>query len=110
VFENPDLMPHNLVIAAPGSLEELGLLAESTAQQPGSAERHYVPVSKQVLASTPLLLSGQSHRLSFVAPKAAGVYPYVCTYPGHWRRMFGSLFVVESLDEYEAVLGSLSAA
>ncbi len=102
IFENPDLMPHNLVIAAPGALEELGLLAESTAQMPGAAERHYVPASRKVLASTPLLQSGQSHRLSFVAPKAAGVYPYVCTYPGHWRRMFGSLYVVEDLDEYEA--------
>ncbi|HKB40562.1 MAG TPA: c-type cytochrome, partial [Gemmataceae bacterium] len=31
-----------------------------------------------------------------------GVYPYVCTYPGHWRRMFGALYVVEDLDEYLA--------
>jgi putative heme-binding domain-containing protein len=101
VFENPDLMPHNLVIAAPGSLEELGLLAESTAQSPGMAERHYVPLSRKVLASTPLLQSGQSHRLSYVAPKVAGVYPYVCTYPGHWRRMFGALYVVNDLEAYE---------
>ena len=31
-----------------------------------------------------------------------GVYPYVCTYPGHWRRMSGALYVVADLDEYLA--------
>ena len=28
--------------------------------------------------------------------------PYICTYPGHWRRMHGALYVVEDLDEYLA--------
>jgi putative heme-binding domain-containing protein len=41
-------------------------------------------------------------QLSFTAPKKAGVYPYVCTYPGHWRRMFGALYVVDDLEEYLA--------
>ena len=36
--ENPDLMPHNFVIAKSGSLEELGTMAEDTAQQPGAAK------------------------------------------------------------------------
>jgi putative heme-binding domain-containing protein len=29
-----------------------------------------------------------------------GIYPYVCTYPGHWRRMHGALYVVADLDSY----------
>ncbi len=37
-----------------------------------------------------------------IAPKAAGVYPFVCTYPGHWRRMYGALYVVDDLDGYLA--------
>jgi putative heme-binding domain-containing protein len=41
----------------------------------------------------------QVQKLSFMAPKQPGVYPYVCTYPGHWRRMYGALYVVEDLDE-----------
>jgi putative heme-binding domain-containing protein len=44
----------------------------------------------------------ESQRLSFNAPSNPGVYPYVCTYPGHWRRMFGALYVVDDLDEYLA--------
>jgi putative heme-binding domain-containing protein len=48
--------------------------------------------------------------LSFTAPKEPGVYPYVCTYPGHWRRMYGALYVVEDLDAYEASPESYLAA
>src|SRR5690606_25570023 len=49
-----------------------------------------------------LLMSRESQRLSFEAPSKPGVYPYVCTYPGHWRRMYGALYVVEDLDAYLA--------
>ena len=41
-------------------------------------------------------------RLSFTAPTKPGVYPYLCTFPGHWRRMYGALYVVEDLAEYQA--------
>ncbi|MBI3837203.1 MAG: HEAT repeat domain-containing protein [Planctomycetia bacterium] len=100
IFENSDLMPHNFVISQPGSMEELGTTAEATAQQPGAAERHYVPQSTKILLSSTLLQPRASEKLSFVAPTQPGVYPYVCTYPGHWRRMYGALYVVEDLDAY----------
>jgi putative heme-binding domain-containing protein len=102
VFENNDLMPHNLVITRPGALESIGLLAESTAQQPDAAARQYVPPSDQILLASNLLQNRQSQRLPFTAPTEPGVYPYVCTYPGHWRRMFGALYVVADLDAYLA--------
>jgi putative heme-binding domain-containing protein len=41
-------------------------------------------------------------KLSWTAPTQPGVYPFVCTYPGHWRRMYGALYVVEDLDAYQA--------
>ncbi len=100
VFENSDLMPHNFVIAQPGSLEEIGLEAEATAQQPSAAARHYVPQSPKILLASTLLQPRASEKLSFTAPAEPGVYPYVCTYPGHWRRMYGALYVVEDLDAY----------
>jgi len=100
VFENSDLMPHNLVVARPGSLEELGLQAEATAQQPGAAERSFVPQSPNVLLASTLLQPRASEKLTFNVPDEPGVYPYVCTYPGHWRRMYGALYVVADLDAY----------
>ena len=102
VLENSDLMPHNFVIAKPGSLEEIGMLSEANAQQPGFAEKFYIPHSDKVLAKSTLMQPRETQKISFNAPKEPGVYPYVCTYPGHWRRMYGALYVVADLDEYLA--------
>jgi len=102
LFENNDLMPHNFVVTKPGSLEAIGMLAETTATQPGALERDYVPASDKVLLKSRLLQPRNSQKLSYIAPKQPGVYPYVCTYPGHWRRMYGAMYVVEDLDEYLA--------
>ncbi|MGH9678272.1 MAG: plastocyanin/azurin family copper-binding protein, partial [Candidatus Acidiferrum sp.] len=101
-FENNDLMPHNFVLAQPGTLEEIGMMAESSATQPGALERHYVPGSAKILFSSRLLPPRGAQRLAFKAPAKPGVYPYICTYPGHWRRMFGALYVVADLEDYNA--------
>jgi putative heme-binding domain-containing protein len=102
LFENFDLMPHNLVILQPGALEEIGLAAEATATDPDAAARQYVPRSAKVLLKSNLLQPRETQKLSFVAPKEPGVYPIVCTYPGHWRRMYAALYVVADLDAYQA--------
>jgi putative heme-binding domain-containing protein len=101
LFENNDLMPHNFVITQPGSLEEIGTLAESTATDPQAAQRGYVPPSKKLLLASRLIQPREAQRLPFTAPKQPGIYPYVCTYPGHWRRMYGALYVVDDLDQYQ---------
>jgi putative heme-binding domain-containing protein len=101
-FSNSDHMPHNFAIVLPGALQEVGELAEATANTPDAKERHYIPKSDKVLLGSRLLEAGQSQALTFDAPSTPGVYPYVCTYPGHWRRMFGALYVVEDLDAYLA--------
>lgn len=101
-FENTDTMPHNVVIIEPGSLEEVGNLAETSATQPGAMDRQYVPPSKKVLVASRLIQPRESQRLAWTAPSKAGVYPFVCTFPGHWRRMHGALYVVEDLEAYQA--------
>ncbi len=101
-FENGDNMPHNFVVTRPGSLETIGLLAESTGTQPDAPARDYVPRSDQVLVASRLLQPTDSQALDFQVPNEPGVYPYVCTYPGHWRRMYGALLVVADLDAYLA--------
>ncbi len=102
LFENIDLMPHNIVFGKPGSMEELGKMAEANAQMPEFAARHFVPKSDKVLLASTLLQPRELQKLSWVAPSQPGVYPYVCTYPGHWMRMHGALYVVDNLDEYLA--------
>jgi len=101
-FSNSDNMPHNFAITLPGALVEVGELAEATGTEPGAVARHYIPNSEKILLASRLLEPGERQTLTFDAPEAPGVYPYVCTYPGHWRRMFGALHVVEDLDAYLA--------
>ncbi|MEC9002274.1 MAG: PVC-type heme-binding CxxCH protein [Planctomycetota bacterium] len=99
---NTDNMPHNFAITLPGALEEIGLLAEATARDPDAMDRQYVPRSDKILLASRLLQPGENQALSFEAPKTPGIYPYVCTYPGHWRRMYGALYVVADLAAYQA--------
>jgi putative membrane-bound dehydrogenase-like protein len=93
IFRNNDLMEHNLVIAKPGTLAKVGQLADQMAASAKGAEKHYVPDSPDVLWSSPVLDPGQSHEILFTAPAQAGNYPYLCTFPGHWRIMQGTLEV-----------------
>jgi len=95
VFVNPDHMPHNLLITAPGKLEEVSLKAEAMAKQPDGFQKHFVPETPDVLHATHLINHDEIARLRFVAPTDAGKYPYVCTFPGHWRTMNGVMDVVK---------------
>jgi len=110
VFKNGDNMPHNFVLTQPGALAEIGQRAESEATQPGMIARDYVPESDKVLLASRLLQPKEQQTLDFRAPKKPGVYPYVCTYPGHWRRMYGALYVVENIKQYKANPASYLAA
>lgn len=99
-FSNSDHMPHNFAIVQPGAMQEIGELAEATARDADAVQRQYIPESDKVILASRLLQPGETQIISFEIPKQPGVYPYVCTYPGHWRRMFGAMYVVSGLDEY----------
>jgi uncharacterized protein len=93
VIENPDAMQHNLVIGAPKSMELIGKAADKMITAKDGAEKNYVPTMPQILAATPLINPDQTYRLRFTAPATPGDYPYICTFPGHWRIMNGVMRV-----------------
>lgn len=95
VFENPDAMQHNMVVGKPKSTEIIGAAADKMITAKDGAEKNYVPNIPQVLAATPLVNPGQTFRLKFVVPDVVGDYPYVCTFPGHWRLMKGNMKVIK---------------
>ncbi|MDB4399639.1 PA14 domain-containing protein, partial [bacterium] len=99
-FSNTDSMPHNFAVTQPGALAEVGELAESTGRDADAMARHYIPDSSKVLIGSRLLQPGEEQAISFIVPTEPGVYPYVCTYPGHWRRMYGALYVVPKFSNY----------
>ncbi len=94
-FENPDFMQHNLVILMPGSLQKVGAAADALARDPKGAQKDYVPQMQEVLHSTRLLNPDESFTLQFTAPTQPGDYPFVCTFPGHWRIMNGIMRVIK---------------
>lgn len=93
-LENPDGMQHNMLISKPGTLEKVGAAADAMARDPKGAQKHYVPEIPEVLYSTKMLDPGDFATLKFTAPTEPGDYPYVCTFPGHWRMMNGIMKVV----------------
>jgi azurin len=95
VFANPDVMQHNFVLGAPGSMNVIGQAADGMAANPAAAQQQqYVPDLPVVLFSTRLVDPGQTITVQFRAPSQPGQYPYVCTFPAHWRTINGILNVV----------------
>jgi azurin len=95
-FENEDFMPHNLTILKPGARERTGKLAAAGGPNAGA----FVPDSADVLSATRMLDSGQRQTLKLTAPEDEGVYEYVCTFPEHWKVMWGRLVVTRDIDAY----------
>jgi len=91
IFSNSDDMSHNLLITKPGSRLEIVNEALQLGEKGPSMD--YIPKSASVLWSIPVVNPNQTKTLNFIAPQKAGVYPYVCTLPGHGLIMFGAMYV-----------------
>ena len=98
-FVNKDEMPHNLLITKEGALETVGLAAEAMSAQPDAFARNFIPKTPEVLFAIRLLQPGESITARFKAPTDPGNYPFVCTFPGHWRTMNGIVQVVKPITQ-----------
>lgn len=95
VLQNPDFMQHNLLVLKPGTMEKVGAAADAMVTDPNGAKMHYVPRMPDVIASTPMINPGGKFTLTVKIPNVPGDYPYICTFPGHWRIMKGILRVTK---------------
>jgi azurin len=91
VFANTDEMSHNLVITRPGKREEVVKGALDLGDN--APTLNYIPGSSDVLWYIPVVDPGQTKAITFTAPPKDGIYPYVCTFPGHGFVMFGAMYV-----------------
>ncbi len=89
VLQNPDFMQHNLVLIKPNTTEKVGAAADKLAQDPNGAKMNYVPKMPEVIQATPLINPGAKYTMTIKVPDTPGDYPFVCTFPGHWRIMNG---------------------
>lgn len=93
ILENTDHMLHNLVVTKPGMESMVGEMADAMAAQPDAMAKHYVPPTDMIIFSTPQIAHGEKLELEFKAPSEPGEYPFICTFPGHWRMMNGVMVV-----------------
>jgi putative membrane-bound dehydrogenase-like protein len=94
-FNNNDFMQHNLLIIKEGSLDKVGAAADILATDPLGADKNYVPDLPEILEASALVDPNSEVILRFYAPEKEGDYPFVCTFPGHWKIMNGIMKVVK---------------
>ena len=95
-IKNSDVsMPHNFVLVTPDRHDAIGDAALLLASDPTAIARHYVPDDEGVIAFSPILEPREQYTLYFNCPKEKGVYPFACSYPGHWNVMRGELHVLD---------------
>jgi len=92
-FNNTDDMLHNVVIVKPETADQVGKEGMNLGLQ-GEAMQ-YVPDSDNVLFHTSVVQPGASETIYFTVPEEPGTYQYVCTFPGHYITMRGTLVVTE---------------
>ncbi len=80
-------MPHNLVIVTPGNEAKV-----ANAGIAAGEKNNWVPQLPEVIAHTALVPGGVTTEVKFKAP-SAGKYPFICTFPGHYLSMKGTMLV-----------------
>ena len=90
-LNNVSDMSHNLLITKPGTRLKVVTAALKLAEK--GPQMDYTPDMDAVLWSIPVVSPGQAKSVTFTAPTETGVYPYVCTYPGHGFIMYGAMYV-----------------
>ena len=90
-FHNNDDMLHNFVITRPDAGEKVGQQALKLGLN--GEKMSFIPSSPEVLFHTILIHPKESDTIYFIAPTKAGLYPYICSYPGHYLVMKGILKV-----------------
>jgi azurin len=82
-----ETMLHNIVIVKAGSEKEVATEGLNLKEQ-----HYFNPANANVIAGSSVTKPGETNTVQFTAPEP-GTYSYICTYPGHWQKMRGTLIV-----------------
>lgn len=94
ILSNTDDMIHNLLITQQGM--RLKVVEDALKLGGQGPAMNYNPGTAEVLWAITAVEPNDSKSISFTAPALKGVYPYVCTLPGHGFIMFGAMYVTDS--------------
>ena len=107
-FANPDFMPHNIVMTKPGTADAVASAAVALGAQ--GFELNYVPESADIIWASKLVDHGEEEVIEFTAPTEPGIYPYICTFPGHAIMMNGEIVVARDLKDVDKMLAARKKA
>lgn len=90
--EDAAAMKHNFVVVKKADAKEV-----ATKGMKAGSEKGYLPENKEkIKAHTEVLEQGEETTITFTIDEA-GTYEYVCTYPGHYPTMKGTIMVKEAM-------------
>lgn len=88
---NSPAMVHNVVMLT--TSEDAVAREVGQAGASAGASANYAPNHDAILAATEVAKPGETVEVTFTAPENPGEYTYLCTYPGHWTTMQGTMRV-----------------
>lgn len=88
--DNPAMSHNVVVLRSTAAINAVGQAAM------GASDSDYIPAARQsdIIAHTQMSAPGATVEVTFTAPSAAADYPYICTFPGHYMTMQGTMHVV----------------
>ena len=92
-FENTATSPameHNVVVLTSNEDAVVDRVGQAAM---GAGDSEYVPDDEAVLAATDMAAPGETVSVTFTAPSEPGTYRYICTFPGHYTVMQGTMTV-----------------
>jgi azurin len=92
-FENTATSPamqHNVVVLNTDDDSVVNRVGQAGT---AAADTDYVPDDDAVLAATAMSEPGETVSVTFTAPSEPGDYRYICTFPGHYTVMQGTMTV-----------------
>lgn len=84
-------MEHNVVILKSNDDAVVNRVGQAAT---AAAENEYIPEDDAILAATAMAAPGETVSMTFTAPSEPGEYRYICTFPGHYVMMQGTMTVV----------------
>ena len=94
VFENVATSPsmvHNVVFINSTDDEVFRRVGEAGTR--AGSTNDYIPEDDAIIAYTPVAQPGETVEVTFTVPEETGDYGYLCTFPGHWATMQGTMKV-----------------
>jgi len=100
-IENADSthQTHNFIVTQPGKREKVVQDAMALAEK--GLEKSFAPDGEDVIVHSTLLEAEKKTTIELTVPEKPGIYPYVCTFPGHGMVMYGAMYVATEMPAVE---------